>query len=178
MEKINTGCYSFCVFWDGLEFCMQWFGYFMLFLVLEEVVQFCCVKQFPLWVSCDSGHGAGIETYRTSDVSWEFSVKFDRPCPSVPSWHGMVANTDTLVRIKRAYESHRHFVSSAVSDGFSRKHNIRRKRIVFLPITCVRVSLADPWAFCGVFKLPLSTGFQKTAKRVFPGQRHESSCQG
>ena len=44
---------------------------FFLFF-LEEALQSCCVKLFPVWVSCDSGQGDGIEANRTSKLHENF----------------------------------------------------------------------------------------------------------
>lgn len=42
------------------------------FCFWEEALRSCCVKLFPVWVSCDSGQGTGIGTKRASELHENF----------------------------------------------------------------------------------------------------------
>lgn len=46
----------------------------LLSFFLEEALWSCCVKPFPVWVSCDSGQGTGIGTDQASELHENFPL--------------------------------------------------------------------------------------------------------
>lgn len=44
----------------------------LLSVFVEEALRSCCVKLFPVWVSCDSGQGTGIGTNQASELNENF----------------------------------------------------------------------------------------------------------
>lgn len=80
----------------GEECSMQQrFGYFLFFW--RKHCGSCCVKPFPVWVSCDSGQGTGIGTDRASELHENFPLSLTA-C-ALHALFACVLNTDVRIEL-------------------------------------------------------------------------------
>lgn len=138
VEKINIDCPGFCVFKGAERVVLYEAEIWLLFVFGEEALRSCCVKPFPVWVSCDSGQGTGIGTKRASELHENFPPSLAAFALCAPlARHGCECRCTPENRAGiRTLALSLHFCVVFRRDTFWIR---RRKGIVFKPTPCVCV---------------------------------------